>query len=518
MNPKLAMLGAFAVGIVGSSVATAGHFDGKIEYCHPTATGCEPRTVPDWIQVNQSASQVKRTPGAAGWKLCGALLAVAGFGASMSLARSLSCIESKHQKYQGIWDGLNLQKLKLQAQAELESFNQQVMIQAAEQSYAVLAPYQEPLQAEVVTEAIAPADKASPPAEAEKVEVKPDPYPWLRGYLSSTSLAWGNQGSGKSWFVRLLAKRKVEMGYRVIVFDPNSNATEWQGVELYNTYDTIEDKMRWYVKEVQQRYENFGKSTVSEEEWRAQLWKEEKAITVIAEEATTYSDFIEDKELVKQFIRCGATLSRKQEMPITFVAHDNTQTCLGDIKGLANLIGRMQQIQLIATTDPLTAQPVASGKALIRLDGSTEWMEVTTPKIDKKITVFKQVKKSSPPAQTTDEGTPNELWQRAIDRLNSTYQLDTVDTPVSNPDEDIESDSGDPDTLDTYPEGQGFPPQKQLLTMLADTDLPTGRFIKETLKATGGNKYRIAKKAIAFVLRRHGNLELMQKFKDCLEG
>ncbi|MFE1746013.1 hypothetical protein [Coleofasciculus sp. H7-2] len=141
MNPKIVMLSAFSLGIIGAATGTAGHFDGKLHYCLPVETGCVERSIPDWMKPPASALNVRRTPGAAGWKLCGAFLAVAGFGVSMSLARSLCAIESKHQKYQSIWEGVNLQKLKLQAQAELEAFNQQAMLQAAEASYAILEPY-----------------------------------------------------------------------------------------------------------------------------------------------------------------------------------------------------------------------------------------------------------------------------------------------------------------------------------------------------------------------------------------
>ncbi len=158
MNPKLIMLSAMSLGIIGAAAGTAGQFDGKLHYCLPVESGCEQRSIPDWMKPPTSALNVRRTPGAAGWKLCGAFLAVAGFGVSMSLARSLAQAESRQQSYQSIWLGLNLQKLKVQAQAELEAFNQQVMIQAAEQSYAALAPYQEPLEAEVVSDASAPLD------------------------------------------------------------------------------------------------------------------------------------------------------------------------------------------------------------------------------------------------------------------------------------------------------------------------------------------------------------------------
>jgi hypothetical protein len=200
-------------------------------------------------------------------------------------------------------------------------------------------------------------------------------------------------------------------------------------VELYNTYEDIEGAMASYVGEVMTRYEEFGRSTISEEEWRSRLWKDGKAIAIIAEEATTYADFISDKDLLSKFAKVSATLSRKQEMPVTFVAHNNTQSCLGDIKGLANLIARMQQIQLLPTTDPLTSQPVASGKALIRLDGSTEWMEVTTPKIEKKITVFRRTSESDRPPQPVEDISPDDLWEAARQRLNQVWEMPTTPEP-----------------------------------------------------------------------------------------
>jgi hypothetical protein len=247
-------------------------------------------------------------------------------------------------------------------------------------------PFQFQLTGTQTLDSIAyPGDKIEPEQDSA------NKYAYIKGFLSSTCLAWGNQGGGKSWLVRYLAKEKVRLGYRVIVFDPNSNQTAWEGLELYNTYAEIERMMHWYVKEVTRRYEEFCKSTITEEEWREQLWKDGLATSVICEEATTYADFIKDEELLSSFFRCGATLSRKPEMPLTIVAHNNTQWCLGNVKGLGNLIRRMQQIQLIATTDKSgkTFQPIASGRALIKMDGSEEWVEVEVPKIEAKITNFK---------------------------------------------------------------------------------------------------------------------------------
>ncbi len=145
MNPKIVMFCAFGLGVIGAAVGTAGYFDGKLIYCQPTANGCVERSVPDWIKLNSSATNVRRIPGAAGWKLSGAFLSVAGFWVSMSLARSLAAHEEKKYKYQNVWEGVNFQKLRIQAQADLEAFNQQAMLQAAELSYATLEPYDQPL-------------------------------------------------------------------------------------------------------------------------------------------------------------------------------------------------------------------------------------------------------------------------------------------------------------------------------------------------------------------------------------
>jgi hypothetical protein len=211
---------------------------------------------------------------------------------------------------------------------------------------------------------------------------------WVKSFLSTTCLIWGNQGSGKSWLARYLLREKASMGYQIVVLDPNSNAYEWQGVRLINTHHEIENYMREYVKEVMSRYEDFGKSNISEEEWRSNLWKQGKAVSVLCEEVSTYADFIDDKELISKFFKVALTLSRKQELPVIFVAHNNTQSCLGNIKGLANLIERSQQIQPLATTNPQTKQPISSGAALLKIENSNDWVKVALPKISEKIRVF----------------------------------------------------------------------------------------------------------------------------------
>lgn len=212
---------------------------------------------------------------------------------------------------------------------------------------------------------------------------------WVNNFVKQTSLVWGNQGSGKSWFARYLAQRKALQGYKVIVLDPDSNPSEWQGVaESHHDWEDIASFLRWYVDELTFRYSEFNSSTMAEEQWRNQIWQKGDAIAVICEEVTTWANIIDDQELLTKFFRLALTKSRKQEMPCTFVSHNNTQSALGNIKGLANLIGRMLQLQLETQVNPQTLQPTASGKGLVKLDGNDEWIPVTLPTIDSKITQF----------------------------------------------------------------------------------------------------------------------------------
>jgi hypothetical protein len=286
---------------------------------------------------------------------------------------------------------------------------------------------------------------AQPPVEQKPIEQKPSkatpsPVPnnkWINNFVSQTALLWGNQGSGKSWMARLIAKLKKDKGYRVVVLDPDSNRAEWEGVESYHDFEEIADFLRWYVDELKGRYKAFNASNMTEDAWRAQLWADGKALALICEEVTTYVDLIEDKELLTQFFRLGLTKSRKQEMPLTFVSHNNNQTALGGIKGLANLIEKMLQLELQTDIDPETLQPVASGKGAVKLDGSNQWVPVTLPKLERKITNFGDVQ-PEPVERSADipersEQSLNVAEPDEVERLNALLNQPFSDSESAEP-------------------------------------------------------------------------------------
>jgi hypothetical protein len=312
-----------------------------------------------------------------------------------------------------------------------------------------LPPQQESVPDEVpaIDVPATPVD-SKPVAPNEPVEAIPSPFPvpnspvvapkpnpqspapsnkkWIDNFIRQTALIWGNQGSGKSWMARYIAKRKKDEGYRVVILDPDSNRAEWEGVESYHDFEEIAEFLSWYVEELKGRYKAFNASNMTEDAWRAKLWEEGKAIALICEEVTTYVDLIEDKELLTQFFRLGLTKSRKQEMPLTFVSHNNNQTALGGIKGLANLIDKMLQLELQTDIDPDTLQPVASGKGAVKLDGSNQWVPVTLPQLEKKITNFGE---SQPTVVQQPVTTPStEPKEEAIAHTEPTTELKLSDS------------------------------------------------------------------------------------------
>jgi energy-coupling factor transporter ATP-binding protein EcfA2 len=347
---------------------------------------------------------------------------------------------------------------------------------------------------------------SSKPVEQKPVDVTPSPVPnnkWINNFVSQTGLLWGNQGSGKSWMARYIAKLKKDKGYRVVVLDPDSNRTEWEGVESYHDFEEIAEFLRWYVEELKGRYKAFNASNMTEDAWRAKLWAEGEAIAVICEEVTTYVDLIEDKELLTQFFRLGLTKSRKQEMPLTFVSHNNNQTALGGIKGLANLIEKMLQLELQTDIDPETLQPVASGKGAVKLDGSNQWVPVTLPKLERKITNFGEV-------QPTVVQQPDVQLERSVEPLNGNEpdEVERLNALVNKPFSDSEPpEPSTPEPLNLDPFSPEITPQERGSVV---SFRRSGRSKEETIflvwgAKKGGNKaYLAAKEKLDCILSPSG--------------
>jgi hypothetical protein len=341
-----------------------------------------------------------------------------------------------------------------------------------------------------VKAAIAPPDTASTPSR----EPANPGLPNMTNYPSV--LIYGAQGSGKTAFAGEEIKKRIAAGHQVIVLDPHAAYGAWSGCEVIGggmDYAAIDAKLKWFSAEVARRYKEIQSSPNPKF----------KPLTLVAEEMTNWASRCENSA---EFLKTSLSDIRKAQMFSLLVAHTRTMPALGDAKGLAALRDEaLLEIELLGELDPATGKAVPRFEALVKLPGQSL--------SDR--TLVKIPRQSQPQIDTTYL---ERMYSLEFDLKRPTVSPaeSVADNTVSAENLDSASDSSEPDTVDTYPDTDWLPSQKQLLGMLEDTQLPPSRFIKEVLKATKPERYRVAKQAITWVIRHLGNFQMIEKFKDLL--
>ncbi|QFS52972.1 hypothetical protein [Nostoc sphaeroides] len=270
-----------------------------------------------------------------------------------------------------------------------------------------------------------------------------DKYRWINNTIGYPTLIFGGMGAGKSWTTREIIWKKVQAGWNIVALDPHGTIVEWKGVRLITGYKEIALFMQWYMDEMRQRYEDYRKSGLTEEQWTENLRASGKMLSVICEEFTTWTDNIvepmpddcedekwkPDPDFVGRWFRCAMTESRKQLMIPLFVAHDRTMEILAKAKGLSKLRdAALLEVELIATIDPITTEAKASGKGAIKLPGHGQWIDIELPKLDQKRIDFRldrPVTSNEPP--TIDKATLERIYELEFNLGNKA--ADTQDEP-----------------------------------------------------------------------------------------
>ncbi|MHC5748253.1 MAG: hypothetical protein ACYTXT_41695 [Nostoc sp.] len=270
-----------------------------------------------------------------------------------------------------------------------------------------------------------------------------DKYRWINNTIGYPTLIFGGMGAGKSWTTREIIWKKVQAGWNIVALDPHGTQVEWRGVRLITGYKEIALFMQWYMNEMRQRYEDYRKSGMTEEQWTENLRASGKMLSVICEEFTTWTDNIiepmpndcdldkwkPDPDFIGKWFRCAMTESRKQLMIPLFVAHDRTMEILAKAKGLSKLRdAALLEVELIATIDPITTEAKASGRGRIKLPGHGQWIDIELPKLDQKRIDFRldrPVTSNEPP--TIDKATLERIYELEFNLGNKAG--DTQDEP-----------------------------------------------------------------------------------------
>ena len=377
-------------------------------------------------------------------------LSLMGTGLCVSARLLTQTRRDYRQQYQE-WERQTLLKQRqLQAiahHAELEGYQQVAQLQAAERLYPQMAPYLSDVQDADYQDVTAPPQpQAAPQPQAEAAAPAPpampvtpasaataDPTAYLQNFLEYPGLLFGGMGAGKSWTARYLVMQKVRAGHQVILLDPHAANHEWQGIRHIGAgmdYAAIAEFLRWYLDEIERRYQEFNRSGLTEEDWQQSLRQQQRITSVVSEEMTNWSDRLPG-DIGSKFFKSAMSDSRKVLMPPLFVAHDRTLSALGDAKGIARLRdAALLELELIPTIHPTTCKPVSSGKGKLKLPGHSEWLAVALPQIERKITDFTlwtqpptPAPPVSPPAPAPPSQTPD-LRTQLVNFLKDCWQAD----------------------------------------------------------------------------------------------
>ncbi|MBW4696043.1 MAG: hypothetical protein KME27_30370 [Lyngbya sp. HA4199-MV5] len=414
-----------------------------------------------------------------------------------------------------------LQQGQLQAiahHAELEGYQQVAQLQAAERLYPQMAPYLSDVQDADYQEVSAPQPQATPQPQAETAAPGPPAMPvtpasasttdttaYLQNFLEYPGLLFGGMGAGKSWTARYLVMQKVRASHQVILLDPHAANHEWKGLRHIGAgmdYGAIAEFLRWYLDEIERRYQEFNRSGLTEEDWQESLRQQQRITSVVSEEMTNWADRLPG-DIDSKFFKSAMSDSRKVLMPPLFVAHDRTLSALGDAKGIARLRdAALLELELMPTIHPTTRKPVSSGKGKLKLPGHAEWLPVELPQIERKITDFTlwtqpatPAPPVSPPAPAAPSQTPD-LRTQLVDFLKDCWQAEPP------PDESASTRS----RLDALPTSD----LKNLGVYLRKKGQMTVRDVKKSWgKNNGLNGEQVSELLLELI-----NLHLIETFSD----
>jgi hypothetical protein len=234
------------------------------------------------------------------------------------------------------------------------------------------------------------------PPDAESFPLA-DYFPVLR---YRPLLIWGPQGSGKSSLAREIVRQKRADGQTVYVLNPHGSTVEWDGCEVVGAgldYDAIHDRLRAYLGENKNRYEEFRDSGLGENAYQALLVEQKRVVSPVCEEMSSwYHNLI--KSVLHDFSLCCLTESRKVMQPPLFVAHDKTLDFVGLRRGARLKKAGLVEIELLApATHPETGQLISSGQGIMRVPGQ-EPILVHFPNFD----ALNDEKKASAQLDATD--------------------------------------------------------------------------------------------------------------------
>ena len=364
--------GLLSLSIVGFAGATALQFNDRIEY----RIGNRIESQPAWL-VPPKAEFRAIERGYGGIKILLALLGTGGMVTVMLIARKEGEQEPIRQRIKQYKNkayefdfaaesayqmAATQQRYKTLLQADDVAFQGEIE-QAYCESLGVSPQQQGLLTGTATLESVSnPSDKV---ADSTATPIGPEAtdgpkMPDLTWYPSV--LIHGVPGAGKTYFVEQEVKKRLAEGHQVIVLDPHAAYGQWEGCEIVGTgmdYEAIDAKLRWFRKQVKDRYKE--RNRVPNPTFRP--------LTIVGEEFTNWECNCEESD--EHYRTCNTDI-RKVECYSIIVSHLTTQAGLGGGKGLAKMKTGMIEVELVGIFNPVTKRATPKFEAWVKLPGQKQ--------------------------------------------------------------------------------------------------------------------------------------------------
>ncbi|BAZ36879.1 hypothetical protein NIES4101_27990 (plasmid) [Calothrix sp. NIES-4101] len=199
-------------------------------------------------------------------------------------------------------------------------------------------------------------------------------YQWIYKLLKLPfRVLSGEQGSGKSTLERLMIRLLKSDGYHIVVVNPETNPSVWQGVEVLADAATINEFMSHFPEMVRERQQEARDLKIDEDDYLEFIKNKAEntgKIAVFLMEANTYEVHGVDPDLWANFLKQSLTNIRKWGFTVCLTAHSDNQTSISSkLLGFSKMIDAAPRVDCIAKAGS-NGEATSSGKAWLKMKGA----------------------------------------------------------------------------------------------------------------------------------------------------
>jgi hypothetical protein len=185
----------------------------------------------------------------------------------------------------------------------------------------------------------------------------------------------GEQGSGKSTLERLMIRLLKDDGYHIVVVNPETNPSVWQGVEVLADATAINEFMSSFPEMVRERQQEARDLEIDEDDYldfiKDKSVKRGK-VAIFLMESNTYEVHGVSPDLWANFLKQSLTNIRKWGFTVCLTAHSDNQTSISSkLSGFSKMIDAAPRVDCIAKAGS-NGEAVSSGKAWLKMKGVSD--------------------------------------------------------------------------------------------------------------------------------------------------